>query len=83
MTNFKVGEITHYYDKIGVAVLELTADLNIGDLIKIVKDDGEIKQEVTSMQQEHQQIKAAKKGDVVGLKVTKPVAAKSTVYRLT
>lgn len=82
MANKKVGKIAHYYDKIGVAVVDLTADLKRGDKIKIVKGDEEFEQEVQSMQVEHKEVSMAKKGDSVGLKVDKEVKRKAEVYKL-
>ena len=35
MADTKVGEITHYYDKIGVAVVDILAPIKVGDKIKI------------------------------------------------
>lgn len=74
MADTKVGEITHYYDKIGVAVIELTAPLKVGDRIKVTTHAGEeFEQEVTSMQMEHESVQKAKKDDAIGLKVDQPV----------
>ncbi len=84
MADVRIGKITHYYDKIGVAVLNITdASLKVGDTIKITDKNGEEKfdQKVTSMQIEHQQIKEAKKGDDVGLKVDKGVKEGDIVLR--
>ncbi len=68
MANKKIGTITHYYPKIGVAVVDLTSPLAVGDTIN-VSGTGEFSQSVTSIQVEHESIKAAKKGDTIGLKV--------------
>ena len=73
MVEFKVGKVTHYYDKIGVAVVELTAEIVVGDKIKFVWDGEEVLQSVESMQMEHKQVDVAKKGETVGLKVDQPV----------
>ena len=81
MPDVKVGKVTHYYDKIGVAILKLTdGELKLGDQIKISKGDSEFTQTVTSMQIEHQPIEKAKKGDVIGLKVDQPVKENAEVY---
>ncbi len=82
MADFKVGKITHYYDKIGVAVVELSDKLSVGDTIKISGGEVEFVMPVTSMQVEHEQIKNAKKGDVVGMKVDQPVHESDEVYRV-
>ena len=79
-----MGEITHYYDKIGVAVVKLAGgDLKVGDKVKLVDNaGGEFEQEIKSMQIEHAKIEIAKKGDEFGLKVDTPVKAKSNVVKV-
>lgn len=80
---FKVGEVTHYYDKIGVAIVELDADLAIGDEIKFVRGGEDLfKQKVDSMQVEHEKVDSAKKGDVIGLKTDKEVKEGAEVFKL-
>lgn len=80
MPDFKVGVVTHHYDKIGVVVADLTGDLAVGDKIKIIKDKEEFSQEVSSMQIEHQQVQVAKKGQTIGLKVDQPVKEGAEIY---
>jgi len=82
MADFKVGKITHYYDKIGVAVVELSDTLAAGDLIKISGHDREFTMTVSSMQVEHQQITEAKKGQAVGMKVDQEVFEGDEVYKV-
>lgn len=72
MADFKVGTVSHYYDKISVAVLDLSAPLHVGDLIRF-SGSTEFSQKVESLQVEHEQVTSAAKGDTVGLKVTQPV----------
>ena len=78
-----MGEITHYYDKIGVAVVKIAGgDLKVGDKVKLTDSQGEeFEQDIKSMQIEHAEIEIAKKGDEFGLKVDKPVKAKSDVVK--
>lgn len=82
MSDIKVGKITHYFDKIGVAVLELTDKLAVGDNIKISNKDGDFTMGVSSMQIEHEQIKEAKKGDTIGMKVDQPVKESDEVFKV-
>lgn len=82
MTDFKIGRILHYYDKIGVAVLELTDDLRAGENIRISGHGKEFTQPVESMQIEHEEIKEAKKGQTVGLKVTQETQEGDEVFRV-
>ncbi len=83
MADFKIGKVTHYYDKIGVAVVELDSGLSNGDKIKFVRGGEDMfEQEVKSMQIEHDKIDSAKKGDVVGLKVDQEVKEDAEVYKI-
>ena len=64
-----VGKITHYFSKIGVAVVELSAELKVGDNISIEGSTTNIQQPVNSMQIEHKPVDFAKKGQSIGMKV--------------
>jgi len=83
MAEFKVGKITHYYNKIGVAVVELTDTLTVGDTIKVSGHGREFTQVVASMQIEHEQIQEAKKGQTIGLKIDQEVKEGDEVFRVT
>lgn len=83
MADFKVGKVTHYFDKIGVAVIELCDTLSVGDKIKIVRHSGEeFTMPVTSMQVEHEQIKVAKKGETVGMKTEQPTKEGEKIFKI-
>jgi len=76
-----IGKISHYFDKIGVAVVELSSELKVGDKIIIEGQDTSFEQEVKSMQIEHEQVKVAKKGQSIGLKVKGQVKEHYLVYK--
>jgi translation elongation factor EF-1alpha len=75
-----IGKITHYYDKLGVAIVDLAGVLKVGDKIKIEYKDHAFEQEVFSIQKEHESIESAKKGDVVGIKVNEKAYEGATVF---
>lgn len=78
-----IGKVTHYFDKIGVAVIALEDSLAIGDTIRIVGGkETDFEQKVDSMQVEHKNIEKAKKGDEVGVKVQEKVREGYKVYKL-
>jgi len=78
-----VGKVIHYYGKIGVAVIDLKAPLAEGDEILIEGKTTSLKQEPPqSMQIEHKNIKKAKKGDSIGLKVKDKVHEGDHVYKI-
>ncbi len=77
-----IGKISHYFGKIGVAVIELSNNLKIGDTIKLVGGEADFTQIVESMEVEHKKIKEAKPGDSVGLKIQQKVREGYKVYKL-
>lgn len=79
----KIGKITHYYDKIGVAVVKLTKAIKIGDELKISGHDREFIQIVKSIQFEHNPLEKAKAGASIGLKIDQPVREHDEIYKIT
>ena len=77
-----VGRVTHYYTKIGVAVVELQDELSVGDEIIIEGKTTSLRQKVESMQIEHKNIEKAKAGDSIGLKVNDRVRENDLVYKV-
>lgn len=83
MADVKVGKVSHYYDKIGVAVVELNGDLAAGDTIKFVRGGEELfSQKVSSMQIEHQSLDKAGAGQAIGLKSDQGVKDGAEVYKI-
>jgi len=80
----KVGEIDHYYSQLGVAVVMLTAPLNVGDRILIETHSGKLvlEQAVDSIQIGHDKIQGARAGDAIGLKVLEKVHQGNVVYKI-
>lgn len=76
----QIGQVTHYFNKIGVAVVELTQGLKVGDSLVVSGRGQEFEQAVDSMQVEHDQVTKAKKGDAVGLKVDQDVKEGDAVF---
>lgn len=77
----KIGEVTHYFKKIGVGVIDLSKDIKIGDKISIEGATTDLQQEVESMQVEHEDVDEASAGDSIGLKVKDRVREGDIVYR--
>jgi len=83
MSAIKVGRVTHYFDKIGVAIVELDSSLSVGEKIKFVRGGEDLFEEsIESIQIEHEKIESAKKGDTIGLKVSQEVKEGAEVYKL-
>ena len=45
-----VGKVTHWFGKVGVAGVELTGKLAVGDRVRVLGHTTDFEQEVTSMQ---------------------------------
>jgi len=78
-----IGKIIHYFDKIQVAIIELQDNIKIGNRIKIKGHGKEFEQEVISLQIEHKNVKEAKKGETVGIKVIEKVKEGDEIYLIT
>lgn len=76
-----IGKVIHYYDKIGVAIIEISGGLKVGDQVKFVKGEDELEQTIDSMQVEKAAVDSAKKGDVIGVKVDSPVKEGAMVQK--
>lgn len=77
-----VGKISHYFSKIGVAVIDLTGNLEVGDEISIEGVVTNLRQPVDSMEIEHKKVDEAKAGDSIGMKVMDKVREKDNVYKI-
>mgnify|MGYP001249569300 CR=1 FL=1 len=64
-----VGEITHVFDKIGVAIIYLENDLKIGDTVRVLGKNVDFTQTIDSMQVDRQNIDSAKTGATIGIKM--------------
>lgn len=78
----QVGKVTHYFNRISVAVLELSGDLEIGDKILIIGKTTDLTQAVTSLEIEHHKVQSVHPGMEVALKVAEPVRQGDVVYKI-
>lgn len=80
-----VGEVAHYFGKIGVAALKLKGELKVGDRISLEHRDGSVVEEQTiaSMQINMKPVQFAKAGDDVAIKVDSHVHPGNLVYKVT
>ncbi len=77
-----VGVVTHYFDKLKVAVVKAKKDLKLKDKLHFVGgEDTDFKQVITSMQYNHEKIKKALKGKEFGMKVSKIVREGYKIFK--
>ena len=77
----EIGHITHFFSKINVAVVELTAPLAVGDRILVKGPTTDFEQAVDSMQIEHANIQKAEAGQSIGLKMVEHAKERDIVYK--
>jgi putative protease len=78
----EIGHVTHYFNKINVAVLSIMDELKVGDTIHILGHTTDFTQKVTSMQIEHKNVDTVKPGDDFAMKVIEPAREHDVVYKL-
>ena len=84
MPEVKVGVVTHYFGKIGVAVIKATdGPIAVGDTIHIKGHTSDHTQVVESMQVEHAAIQRIEVGKDAGTKVGAHVHENDVVYKVT
>lgn len=80
--NKKIGEITHYFGDIGVAIIEVSEPLEIGDEVRIVGGENtDFTQQIKAMEVDHEEIEKASAGQEVGVKVREKVREGYEVYK--
>lgn len=78
-----VGRVTHYFDKIGVAIIDLDkGELKVGQEIKFQHGDKEFSQKIDSIQIEHKDVEEVKAGDSFGIKVDQPTKPGTLVFNV-
>ena len=83
MPEEEIGRVSHYFNQISVAALELTGELSVGDTIHIKGHTSDFTQGVDSMQIEHDSVEKAGPGDSVGIKVEERAHEHDTIYKVT
>jgi translation elongation factor EF-1alpha len=82
MEETEIGEITHFFGKISVAVIKLDSGLKIGDKIHVKGTTTDFEQAVKSMQINHKDIVEAKPGDDIGMKLTDTAREGDKVFKV-
>ena len=77
----EIGVITHYFPKVGVAVVKASALIKNGDKIHVKGHTADFIQVVESMQVEHVQVAEAKSGDEIGMKMAQECHEHDKIYK--
>jgi putative protease len=82
MKEERVGTVSHYYDKIGVAAVVLEGELAVGDTIHIKGHSTDFTQKMESIQIENKNVERAKEGDNIGIKINEHAREHDIVYKV-
>lgn len=82
MAEKEIATVTNYFSRIGVAVILLTAPLQLGDEIRIAGGERDFQQQVSSMQVEHQPIEKGEAGQEIALKLDEKARPGDKVYKV-
>jgi hypothetical protein len=79
----KIGVVTDYLKRIGVAVISLTdGDVRRGDQVRIAGRTTELTQAVESLEIDHRPVEEALRGSEVAMKIADPVRRHDQVFRV-
>ncbi|PKO23741.1 MAG: hypothetical protein CVU38_02630 [Chloroflexi bacterium HGW-Chloroflexi-1] len=78
----QIGQVTHYFNRLGVAVLDLTDGIKVGDNLHFLGHTTDFTQTVWSMEIEHRKVQAVGPGADVALEVVEPVRQSDHVYKV-
>ena len=77
-----IGKVSDFFARPVVAAIELTAALKVGDKIHIKGHTTDLELIVDSMQINNVDVKEAKAGDSIGVKVGERARSGDTVYKV-
>lgn len=78
----RIGTVTHYYNRIGVAVLELDAPLKMGDRLLFLGHTSEFIQPVSSLEIDHRKVQEVGAGAEAAIKVMQRVRQGDQVFKV-
>ena len=77
----EIGSVMTYYSNIGVAAIDLTGNVKVGDTIIIRGHTTDVEHVIDSMEIDHKSVQEAKSGDEIGIKVASKLRKKDRVYK--
>lgn len=75
-----IGEITRYFDRIGVAAIYLWEELYVGDWVQVYGDNTNFVQQVNSMEIDRQPINRGEPEHEIAIKLDQPARVGDYVY---
>ncbi len=80
MVEKEIGKVSSYFSNVDVAAIKLSKKLEVGDKVHIKGHTTDFEQDIKSIQIERKDVKKAKKGDHIGIKVSEKVRPNDKVF---
>ena len=80
MEEKEIGTVSSYFSHVGVAAIKLSGKLKVGQTVHIKGNTTDFETEVGSIQIDRKDVKEAKKGDHIGIKVSEKVRPNDKVF---
>lgn len=77
----EIGKVLNYFNKLNVALVELSLPLSVGDRILIKGPQTDFEQNVESIQLDKKSIQRAEGGSSIGLKLVQLAREKDAVFK--
>ncbi len=75
-----LGKVTHFFDRISVAIVKTAGTIKVGDFLRFLGKAGEFVQKVDSIQINHKNVPVVNKGAEIGIKVIQEAKVGSLVF---
>ena len=82
MSEERIGTVTHYFAEPEVGAIALEGRLEVGDTVTFRGATTDFRQEIASMEVDHQPVEAAFDGDEVAVRVEERVREGDEVFRV-
>ena len=76
----EIGRVSSYFSHVGVAAIKLSGKLKVGDKVHVKGATTDFEIPVKSIQIERKDVKTAKKGEHIGIKVPEKVRPNDRVF---
>ena len=76
----EIGRVSSYFSHVGVAAIQLSGKLKVGDKIHVKGHTTDFEVGIDSIQIERKDVKEAKKGNHIGIKVPEKVRPNDRVF---
>ncbi len=75
-----IGEVTHYYGGLGVAIVKFNKTVKVGERVHFKGMTTDFEETIQSIQRDHREIESAKRNQEIGIKVNSKVRDGDKVY---